>query len=54
MFFVLFVQMAILSEYIGKILWETQNKPLYSFLEEKNSSHLLNLEGQRNIMHQSS
>lgn len=41
MFFVLFVILAVLGEYVGTILNEVRGRPLYFVAEEKNSSVLL-------------
>lgn len=41
MFFLLFLLLATLSEYVGRILAETRSQPLYNVLDELNSSVLL-------------
>src|SRR5438105_2405397 len=41
MFFFVFLILVILSEYIGRILEESKERPLYYVLEERNSSVLL-------------
>jgi len=38
MFFFLFIILTVLGEYIGRILSETQHRPLYYLMEERNSS----------------
>lgn len=40
MFSILFVFLAVISEYIGRVLVETKNRPLYYIKEESNSSVL--------------
>jgi dolichol-phosphate mannosyltransferase len=42
MFFLLFLLLALLSEYVGRILAETRSEPLYNVSDELNSSVLLN------------
>ena len=53
MFFFVFLIMIVISEYIGHILVETLNRPLYYVLEEKNSSVLVVDEDRRNIVKES-
>ena len=53
MFFFVFLIMIVISEYIGHILVETLNRPLYYVLEEKNSSVLVADEDRRNIVKES-
>lgn len=50
MFFFLFVAVAVISEYIGHILAETRNRPLYHVLDELNSSVLLADPERRNVV----
>jgi dolichol-phosphate mannosyltransferase len=50
MFFFLFVILAILGEYMGRLLSETSGRPLYYVRDEKNSSVLLVDEGQKNVV----
>jgi dolichol-phosphate mannosyltransferase len=51
MFFLLFLLMALLSEYVGRILAETRSEPLYNVSDELNSSVLLNeSELKRNVV----
>ena len=55
MFFFLFVILTVLGEYIGRILAETQNRPLYYVMEERNSSVLLvDADRQKNVVVDSS
>ena len=49
MFFLLFVLLAVLSEYVGKLLVETQDRPRYTVLDERNSSVLVDPTKRRNI-----
>ena len=53
MFFFVFLIMIVTSEYIGHILVETLNRPIYYVLEEKNSSVLVADEDRRNIVKES-
>lgn len=50
MFFFLFVALAVVSEYIGHILAETRNRPLYHVLDELNSCVLLADPERRNVV----
>ncbi|MDX2079424.1 MAG: glycosyltransferase [Terrimicrobiaceae bacterium] len=50
MFFFLFLILAVLCEYIGRILEETQDRPLYFVATEKNSSVLLENSIEKNIL----
>ena len=50
MFFLLFSLLTILCEYIGKLHMESQERPLYSVLEERNSSVLIDSEKRRNVV----
>lgn len=50
MFFFVFLILTVMSEYIGHILVETTNRPLYHVLEERTSATLLSEEGRRNIV----
>lgn len=49
MFFFLFLVLAVLSEYVGKLLVESQDRPRYTILEERNSSVLIDPAKRRNI-----
>ncbi len=49
MFFLLFVVLTILSEYIGKILFESRQSPLYHLLDERSSAVLMSAKDQLNI-----
>jgi hypothetical protein len=40
LFFVLFIMLTVLSEYISRILSESQDRPLYFIAEESHSRHL--------------
>jgi len=53
MFFLLFLVAAVLCEYVGKILVEGQNRPLYTVLEERNSSVLVDAARRRNVVAES-
>jgi dolichol-phosphate mannosyltransferase len=53
MFFFLFLVAAVLCEYVGKILVESQDRPLYTVLEERNSSVLVDAAKRRNIVAES-
>ncbi len=54
MFFFLFLILAVLCEYVGRILEETQNRPLYFVATEKNSSVLLEDSIEKNILNEAS
>ena len=51
MFFFLFLILAVLCEYVGRLLEEVQNRPLYFIAQEKNSSVLLEHQVKKNIVH---
>lgn len=53
MFLFIFVILAIVSEYVGHILDETRNRPLYYILDEKTSSVMIVDEHRRNVVRQS-
>lgn len=54
MFFLLFLLLAILSEYVGRILAESRVQPLYNVLDELNSSVLLkDVDLRRNVVGES-
>jgi dolichol-phosphate mannosyltransferase len=49
MFFFVFLILAVLCEYVGRILSETQNRPHYYVLEERNSNSMLLAEERKNV-----
>jgi dolichol-phosphate mannosyltransferase len=49
MFFLLFVILAVVAEYVGRILNETRQRPLYYIAEEANSSVLIAGRDRRNV-----
>jgi hypothetical protein len=53
MFCLTFAVLTVLSEYIGRILDESKERPLYYVLEEKTSSVLLTASEQRNVVRES-
>jgi hypothetical protein len=53
MFFFLFLILAILCEYVGLILEESQDRPLYQVQWEKNSTVSLEDSIRKNIVNQS-
>jgi hypothetical protein len=54
MFFLLFLLLVVLSEYVGRILAETRSVPLYSILDESTSSVLLHdMKQRRNVVEES-
>ena len=53
MFFLVFLVLTILSEYVGHILDELRDRPLYYILEEKNSSVLIPDQERRNVVRDS-
>lgn len=53
MFFLIFVILSVVCEYIGRILDSSREQPLYFVLDEKNSSVLLSDATRRNIMEES-
>jgi glycosyltransferase involved in cell wall biosynthesis len=53
MFFFIFLIQVVVCEYVGRILEETKDRPLYHVLEERNGSELLVLHQQRNILDKS-
>jgi dolichol-phosphate mannosyltransferase len=54
MFFFVFLILTVLSEYVGRILDESKERPLYYILEERNSSVLLADQDRRNVVNDSS
>ena len=53
MFFLLFLCLSVLSEYVGRILEESRDRPLYHVLEERNSNVLLANRDRTNIVKES-
>lgn len=53
MFFLLFVILTVLSEYIGHILVESRDRPLYYVLEERNSRRAVAPDARRNVVTES-
>ena len=51
MFFFLFLILSVLCEYVGRLLEEVQDRPLYFIAQEKNSSVLLEHQIKKNIVH---
>lgn len=50
MFFLLFLILAVVTEYVGRILNETRERPLYYIAEEANSSVLIAGRDRRNVV----
>ena len=50
MFFLLFLILAVVTEYVGRILDETRERPLYYIAEEANSSVLIAGQDRRNVV----
>ncbi len=50
MFFLLFLILAVVTEYVGRILNETRERPLYYIAEEANSSVLIPGRDRRNVV----
>lgn len=53
MFFFLFLALAVLCEYVGRILGESGDRPLYYVLEEHKSSVLLDEDARKNVVTES-
>lgn len=53
MFFFLFLALAVLCEYVGRILGESGDRPLYYVLEEKKSSVLMDEDARKNVVTES-
>ena len=53
MFFMVFLILVMISEYVGRTLEEAGDRPIYDVLEERNSSELLPLHDRRNILDRS-
>jgi hypothetical protein len=50
MFFFIFLILTVLNEYIGHILAEAKNHPLYYVLEERDSSVLIPDQARKNVI----
>lgn len=50
MFFLIFLMFSVLSEYVGRVLEEAQQRPLFFVRGERNSSVLLKDESRRNVV----
>jgi hypothetical protein len=50
MFFLLFLIMAALSEYVGRVLEESRDRPLYHVIEERNSNVMVRDSDRRNVV----
>jgi dolichol-phosphate mannosyltransferase len=50
MFFFLFLILAVLCEYVGRLLGEVRDRPLYHVVEERNSSVMIADEDRRNVV----
>lgn len=53
MFFLLFLILAVLSEYVGRSLEEVKDRPLYHVMEERNSNVLIADATRRNVVRES-
>lgn len=53
MFFVLFVVLAVLAEYVGLVLWETRSRPAYFVAREEQSNLVKGLVQRRNVVNES-
>jgi len=53
MFVVLFIILAVLAEYVGRLLEETRDRPLYFIAEERSSSVVELDQARRNVVHES-
>jgi hypothetical protein len=52
MFFFVFLILSVLCEYVGRILEETQDRPIYLLSHEKTSSVLLEESIKKNIVNE--
>jgi dolichol-phosphate mannosyltransferase len=52
MFLCLFVILTVLSEYVGRLLAETRDRPLYFVAEERSSSVMISDEERRNVVYE--
>ena len=53
MFFLLFLIMAVLSEYVGRVLEESRDRPLYHAVEERSSNVMVRDSERRNVVGES-
>lgn len=53
MFFLLFLILSVLSEYVGRVLEETRDRPLYHAAEERNSNVMVADAERRNVVKES-
>jgi dolichol-phosphate mannosyltransferase len=53
MFFLLFLILSVLSEYVGRVLEETRDRPLYHLLEERTSNVMVADAERRNVVKES-
>ena len=52
MFFFVCIILSVMGEYIGRILAETQDRPLYYVMEERSSAVLIIEPQQKNVVRQ--
>lgn len=50
LFFLLFVMLALIGEYVGRVLEETMSRPRYHLRGELTSTQMLAVQGQRNVL----
>lgn len=53
MFFLIFVILTVLSEYVGLVLWETRERPVYFVVREEQSNLSLKAAERRNVVSES-
>jgi len=53
LFFILFIILAVLAEYIGYVLWETRARPSYFICREESSTPCLRVTERRNVVNDS-